>query len=343
MSPAQRVGIAGPLLGGNPGWVTSQGEVLAAHLEAEGISVQTTSSVPERGRRALDTLLSVRRWRASVDLVVVLVFSGPAFRMAELAVGQAWRSGLPVVSWLHGGDLPGFAERHPGRVDRLLGRSRRVVAPTSYLAGLAPDRTTVVPNIVPDPPNDGPRPGPGPGGTRLLWMRTFHALYRPELAVDVVDRLREDHPEVSLTMAGQDKGSVGAVRARLRERALEGQVRVVGFLDPGAKLDAFRSHDVFLNTTSVDNAPVSLLEAAGHGLPIVSTPAGGIPELLPDGEAALLAEDAPALAHAVHRILTSPELAERLSDGAREVARRSTWASVGPQWRELLDEVADRG
>jgi glycosyltransferase involved in cell wall biosynthesis len=104
---------------------------------------------------------------------------------------------------------------------------------------------------------------------------------------------------------------------------------------------AFAQHDVFLNTTRVDNAPVSLLEAAAHGLVVVSTPAGGITELFTDGVDALLAGDADGLAAAVSRVVDDPVLARRLSGAGLVLADSASWAQVGPVWHDLLDRLVD--
>ncbi|MFL6203626.1 MAG: glycosyltransferase, partial [Thermoanaerobaculia bacterium] len=111
-----------------------------------------------------------------------------------------------------------------------------------------------------------------------------------------------------------------------------------GFLDAEGKRREFAAHDVFLNTNRVDNAPVSVLEAAAFGLPVVSTDVGGIPCLLRDGEEALLVPEgnAEAMAGAVRRLLDEPGLAGRLSAAGREVAERSSWERVRRLWEEAL-------
>jgi glycosyltransferase involved in cell wall biosynthesis len=343
MTTAPRVGIVGPLLGGNPGWVTSQGEVLAAHLQSDGLVVQTTSDQPHRVRRAVDILTDVRRWRGTVDVGIVLAYSGGAFAMTDLATRSLRRLDVPIVLWLHGGGLPRFVTRHPRWAAAVFDRASRVVAPSSYLADIEPGRertATIIPNVIPEP-----APMPEDRGTvrRILWMRTFHPLYRPELALETFALVLERFPDVRLTMAGQDKGSSLDVRRVITERGWAERVEVRGFLDPVAKAEVFATHDVFLNTSRVDNAPVSVLEAAAHGLVVVSTPAGGIGDLLPAGEAALFGEDAGDLAAAVERVLTDAALARRLAEGAGAVADRSRWASVGPQWHELLTGMVHGG
>lgn len=320
------------MLGSNPGWAVGQGEVLAGLLAREGWDVRTASHRVNRWLRLADVATRPWRWRGKVDVLVLLVFSGPAFRLVEAASAAASRLGMPMVLWLHGGNLAEFAGRHPERVRQVLSRGRELVAPSKFLA--EPFGARVIPNVVDlDRYPYRHRPSVAP---RLLWMRTFHELYRPDLALRVLERL----PGAALTMAGQDKGLLAETRRRAEEMGLD--VRFPGFLDAEGKRREFAAHDVFLNTNRVDNAPVSVLEAAAFGLPVVSTDVGGIPQLLRDGEEALLVPegDAEAMAAAVRRLLEEPGLAGRLSAAGREVAERSSWPRVQPLWEELLREVA---
>ena len=79
------------------------------------------------------------------------------------------------------------------------------------------------------------------------------------------------------------------------------------------------------------------------GLCIVSTNAGGIPYLLESGREALLTpvDDEAAMAAAVRRFLTEPELAGALSQQARRKAEQFDWSLVLPQWEPLLRAIAE--
>lgn len=349
-APSVRVGIVGPLLGRHPGWVVSQGERLAEHLASDGLVVRTTSGRIGRAARALDTVRSIHTWSGEVDVVVVMVFSGPAFAITSLACATAAAAGLPVVLWLHGGNLPDFARRHPRWVANVLRRAQAIVAPSAYLAGAADagrgtgrsgGAAMIIPNLLGTTVGSfTPR---APLRPRLLWMRTFHPLYRPEWAVETLARLVDRHPDATLTMAGQDRGGMGAAQARARSTGLGDHVRFAGFLDAAGKERAFADHDLFLNTTATDNAPVSLLEAAAHDLPIVSTAVGGIPDLFPDRVAAVLADDPRGLADAVSELLTDADLATSISASAHERSTECTWERVGPRWRRLLADITREG
>ena len=337
-----RVAIVGPLLGENPGWVVSQGEVLEQHLRADGYDVRSTSRFPGRARRLADTVWSMLRWRHDVDVFVVLVFSGRGFAMAEAAVAAARFVQVPVVLHLHGGNLPQFASRHPRRVAHLLRSAGRVVAPSSYLQReLSRFGVDIVkiPNVVTlDDIDHVERTAARP---RLLWMRTFDPEYNPRLAIEVAARLRPSHPDLELTMAGQDNGLLAEIRALAERESLTEHVHFPGFLDADAKHSALRTHDVFLNTNRVDNTPVSVIEAAASGLAIVATSVGGIPDLLENGKTALLVPDgdAAAMTDAVERLLSNPTLVTSLSREARAMAEQSQWPAVQPLWVKVLAEA----
>ena len=97
-------------------------------------------------------------------------------------------------------------------------------------------------------------------------------------------------------------------------------------------------YDIFINTTHVDNTPVSVLEAMALGLPVVSTAVGGIPDLLDDGEEALLVadDDEEAMTEAVIRLIQSPELAQSIARKARRKVEAFDWENVRELWRQLL-------
>jgi glycosyltransferase involved in cell wall biosynthesis len=327
------------MLGQNTGWVLSQGEIQANLFAGEGYPVRVTSTSPNRVLRLADTVRSLLAWRRSVDVIVLMVFSGPAFGLADMASLLAKKMNKPLVLWLHGGNLPDFARRYPGWVGRVVRRGDALVSPSGYLAdffqrwGLA---VRVIPNVLDIgqyPYRQRSRSQP-----RLLWMRTFHRFYQPEMALAVLAEVQQAYPGAILTMAGQDKGLKGRVMDRASRQGLADRVRFVGFLDAAGKQREFATHDIFLNTNRVDNAPVSLIEAAAYGLPIVTTAAGGIPHLLRHEETGLLVDvgDVPGMSRAVKRLLREPDLVSRLSGNGRDLAETFAWPRVKLQWDNLL-------
>lgn len=289
----------------------------------------------------LNIVFSLHAWRKQLQLALINVYSGRAFILADVASLTARILGLPIILMLHGGNLPAFVRRHPMWAERVLSRGDGFVAPSLYLAQAFNPlcKFRVIPNLIQlDSYPYRPRRHLQP---RLLWMRTFEKVYHPQMAVKVLSLLKGNFPSAHLTMAGQDQGELGPTRELAKACGLENDVRFVGFLDLAGKQREFDEHDIFLNTNRMDNMPVSLLEVAGSGLPIVSTRVGGIPYMLSDEETALLVEnqDIEGMATSVQRLLTDPSMAMKLSLNGRKMAESCTWPNIRVQWESLFDEI----
>jgi glycosyltransferase involved in cell wall biosynthesis len=124
-------------------------------------------------------------------------------------------------------------------------------------------------------------------------------------------------------------------------RQAGGPVTIVGPVPKSRVGESLQQGDIFLNTSQVDNAPVSVVEAMASGLCVVSTDAGGMRHLVEDGVHALLVPpgDEEAMAGAVRRLLREPGLAPRLSRAGRARAEEFDWSRVLPQWVDLLRSV----
>ena len=87
-----------------------------------------------------------------------------------------------------------------------------------------------------------------------------------------------------------------------------------------------------------------IVEAFCRARPVVASRVGGIPDLVVDGRNGLLVEpgDTGALAAALVRVLTGPELAQRLADGAH--ASADLWTSSAAEFaarvRALVERIA---
>lgn len=320
-------------------------EELAPRLRARGWQVTTASAHPQRIVRLFDMCLTAWRARHHYDVAQIDVFSGPAFLWAEAVAGVLRLLHKPYILTLHGGNLPEFARRRPGRVRRLLAPAAMVTTPSRYLLEqMAPYRADIVllPNAL-DLSHYVFRLPDQPVQPRLVWLRAFHRIYNPVLAAQVIDRLRCDWPDVHLTMVGPDKGDgvLSEFKRFVSDNGLDANVTYIGGVPKAEVPEWLQRGDIFLNTTNVDNTPVSVIEAMACGLCVVSTNVGGIPYLLDHEQDALLVppNDPDAMAAAVRRILTEPDLAAQLSRNARRKAEQFDWETILPQWDSILREL----
>jgi glycosyltransferase involved in cell wall biosynthesis len=323
-------------------------EDLAERMRAGGYELVTASHHRGGLARGAHMLATALLGRARYDAAVVDLYSGRAFLIGEALSFVLKLLGRPFVLVLRGGSLPRFAERHPRRVRACLARAAAVAAPSPYLLeAMRPfcDELRLLPNPVnADAYEARVRRTAEP---RLVWLRSFHEIYNPSLAPRVVALLAGEFPDIRLTMVGRDKGD-GSLQRTHEVAAALGVADRITFVGGVHKRDVpahLSRGDIFLNTTDVDNTPVSVLEALATGLCVVSTNVGGVPHLLEDGRDALLVapRDAGAMAAAVRRLLTDAPLAERLSRAGLQKAAGFDWSHVFPQWERLLASVAGRG
>ena len=321
-------------------------EDLALQLAASGWRVVTASSKPGRLPRLVDMVTTAWSQRHRYSVAQIDVYQRLAFIWAEAVCWTLQRAGRPYVLSLHGGKLVTFARRWPRRVRHLLSSAAAVTAPSRYmLEQMQPYRADL--RLFPNPLNLSVyrfrvRQHPLP---HLVWLRAFHAIYNPTLAPKVLAQLAPTFPDVHLTMVGPDKGD-RSLQAMLHEAAklrVANKITLPGGVKKAEVPEWINRGDIFLNTTNVDNTPVSVLEAMASGMCVVSTNVGGIPYLLEDGQDALLVppDNPEAMASAVRRILTEPRLAESLSQKARQKAEQRDWSLILPKWERLLTAVAE--
>jgi glycosyltransferase involved in cell wall biosynthesis len=322
-------------------------EELADHLQDSGWAVIRTSKIIFRPFRLVNMVFTILARRKKYAVGHIAVFSGPAFIWAEIASWMFKRFRKPYGMSLHGGNLPAFARRWPGRVRRLLNSAVIVIVPSRYLLEqMCPYRSDL--RLIPNPLDLGvydfrPRPNPCPA---LMWLRSFHKIYNPTLAPEVVARLAADNPDIHLTMVGPDKGD-GSLQLTQQVAKDLGVSEMIYFPGGVAKAEVpnwLQRGDIFINTTNVDNTPISVLEAMACGLCVVSTNVGGIPYLLRNEEDALLVppDDPEAMASAVLRILNEPGLGESLSSNARKKVEQFDWTVILPQWEAIFSEIINK-
>ena len=100
--------------------------------------------------------------------------------------------------------------------------------------------------------------------------------------------------------------------------------------------------DIYVQAPSIDNMPLSVLEAFASGLPVVSTRVGGVPSILREGLDGLLApdNDDTAIAGHVLKLLDDPAYAQQLAATAHATLSSYEWDVVQEGWLRVYHQVA---
>jgi len=135
-----------------------------------------------------------------------------------------------------------------------------------------------------------------------------------------------------------------ALQRLTEELGVARSIAFAGRVDNEQMAQLFRSADVLLNPTTVDNMPISLLEAMASGVPIVSTDVGGIPFLVEHERTALLVpmRSPQAMADAALRLIKDAALRERLIGAGSATVVGYTWAQVWPRLMRVYERCAGR-
>ena len=106
----------------------------------------------------------------------------------------------------------------------------------------------------------------------------------------------------------------------IAEKGMQDRLQLTGFRQHEQVLSIVNTSDIFIMPSRSEGTPVALLEAAALGRPILASRVGGIPDLVKDGEHALLTPpgDIDALAAGLSRLCENSKLAERLGSKAKE-------------------------
>lgn len=325
-----------------------QARLLLERLAAEGHAVRFVPIDPRLPRalrwlRRLPYLRTVAnqllflpslRRLARADVVHVFSASYWSFLLAPVPAMLAGRLlGKRVVLNYHSGE----AEDHLAGWGRLvhpwLRLAHEIVVPSEYLQAVFARfgyRTRVVHNVV--DLSQFRAHDRVPLRPRLVSTRNLEPHYDVGTIVEAFAHVRAHYPEASLTIAGS--GSEGARLRQLAAAVAPGGVRFVGRVEPPVMPGLLAEADIFVNASVVDNQPLSVLEAFAAGLPVASTPTGGLAWMVRDGETGLVVppRDPDALAKAVIALLEDPEGARRMARAARADVEAYTWPRVRDRW-----------
>jgi len=349
--------VVGPLPPPSGG-MANQCEQLVRLLRADGVSVQLVRTNPpyrphwignvpvlRAGFRLIPYLLHLWQAIGRAAVVHVLANSGWAWHLfaAPAVLVARWRH-TPVIINYRGGNADRFLADAPGHVGRLLAAASLRVTPSVFLQRVLAKyglNAEVIPNIV-DLTRFAPVPQRSFGGVpHLVVTRNLEAIYDIPTALRAFARIRAVFPDARMTVAGSGP-ELERLQVLAGELGLRDSVRFAGRIANAAMPEIYAAADCLLNPSTVDNMPISILEAFASGVPVVSTDAGGIPDLVQHGVSGLLVAvgDDRAMASEALRVLHSAELADALRRSGLEQAAHYAWPQIRARWLAAYSRVA---
>ena len=194
----------------------------------------------------------------------------------------------------------------------------------------------------------GSDPAPRSAGSRnqVLHLLSVGAVV-PRKGFDVLTAALATLAELPwrLTIAGdltRDPDEAAKLRANLLEHKLAGRIDTLGAVSSAQLALLYDNADLFVLASRFEGYGMAYSEALSHGLPVIGTTAGAIPDTVPQAAGLLVeAGDATALAEALRSAISNADLRHRLSDAAFAAARMlPTWKQSGAIFAATLERLA---
>ena len=286
--------------------------------------------------------------RRRIALLHVHASSRASFWRKSLFLLPAFAAKVPTVFHLHGGEFALFYDKECGPRRRafirsVLARADTVIVLSSgwaeWVRSVAPGaHIVVIHNPVVVPPLDETLHRTEPV---VLSLGRLGRLKGSFDLLEAVAELKALGIDVRLRLGGD--GQIDEVRARATELGIADRVDVLGWIGPAERIAELARARIYALPSYNEGLPMSLLEAMAAGLPVVTTPVGGIPDVVREGVDGHFVKpgDVDALAARIAALLADPLRARAMGLAGHEHVRTEFGAEmlvprVEAVWRDIL-------
>lgn len=240
--------------------------------------------------------------------------------------------------------------RYPALLRRSLERGATVHTPSEFVAAevrelldVTPDRVVAIHSGVPEVGSgDATRGAQRAGGDRyVLALGTIEPRKNLTTLIQAFDAIAAADPEVLLVLAGPAGWDAPRVQAAVDAARARTRIHQLGFVAGAARADLLAGATVFAYPSIYEGFGFPPLEALTHGVPVVASTAGALPEVLDDAAVLVDPLDVDALAGALEADLAL-DAAGRAARAARglEVVTRYDWDTTATRLVELYRTLA---
>lgn len=211
-----------------------------------------------------------------------------------------------------------------------------------YFASIGVDekRIQVLNNIV-SPPELHPEMHPTDERLHLLFMGEISKRKGGfDLLKAVADHRKEFEGKLMLRMGGNEVD--GDIREYIREHYLESIVSYEGWISGQKKIECLNWEDVYILPSYNEGLPIAILEAMAYHHPVISTPVGGIPEVLQDGYSGTLVRpgNTEEIAKAIISYINHPDIIKHQGENSYKAVQpffpESVFFSLKQIYQKLL-------
>lgn len=324
-----RVLMIGPSLSSCGGMATVERQ-LVERLPKAGVQTKFISTYDDCGKFgklviALTAFLQFRFSLNKTDILHVHMASRGSYIRKKLFIDAADRRGVPVVLHLHAAEFALWFDSECSEKERLdihntFTRCAKVVVLSKEWKNFlinrnvcGSERIAVLNNAV-DVPSENTTDY---SLNTVLFMGRLDSRKSPDAILRAAVKLLPLHPDAKFIFGGD--GDIAAYENLARELGVINSCRFIGWATAEKKIEAFRDSSIYCLPSKNEGMPMSVLEAMSFGLATISTPVGGIPQVISDGINGMLfpVDDIDALTKILNRLMSDTALKERIGKNGR--------------------------
>lgn len=178
---------------------------------------------------------------------------------------------------------------------------------------------------------------------QILFSGTLYAGKGYQDLIRAFAKIAKKYPDWNVVLAGN--GEVEKGRAISKELGIANQVEFLGWVSGEQKDKVFRESMIFCLPSYAEGFPMAVLDAWAYGLPVITTPVGGIPDVAKDGENMLLFNpgDIDALAHQLEKMIIDENLRNRIALASLDFAENKfNQYTINKQLGELYEDLSKK-
>ena len=310
------------------GGISGQVELLQKYLRSEGHAADIFSTKTSLLRRLLLPLKLLRVARG-YDVLHIHCCSGWGFLPAAVGVSVGRRLKKRVVLTYHGGGGERFFDKNTCLVKHYLMRTAANIVLSGFLAKVFDKHHlphTIIPNIIElDDKQYRLRETLKPN---FICTRAHEELYNIPCILRAFQKTLTELPEATLTLVGDGSQHTTLIQM-VKEMGLK-NVTFTGKVDNHAIYHYLDQSDIFLSAPTIDNMPVSILEAMNAGLLVISSRVGGVPYMIKNGATGILfdSDKHDELAQKMVWAITNQTVAKAIIQQAHRTVADYRWENV---------------
>ena len=279
-----------------------------------------------------------------IKIVHIHTASYNSFRRSAIFVKIAKFFHKKVILHIHGGGFREYYATNPQKISSILNSCDCIITLTESWQNFLKQITTckhieIIENIVAPPQS---KAIPNDGKLHLLFLGLISQQKGIYDLIEVIAGHKTEFDNKLILHIGGN-GEKEKLIDLISKNGLASLVTYEGWVSGDQKNDLFNMSDAFILPSYTEGLPVSILEAMSYGLPILSTPVGGIPEIVENGVNGFLFHpgDKNDIFQAILQLLSNKDFAKQMGDESLAKAKRYMPCNVSDALSKLYSSLID--